>query len=229
MKHSTQSALYGISLLIIVLIIGVSVYAFTAPKGELVNPNGEQVFTDQDGKVIMVGEPELGLADSDFVDYASDVIGTKNGTTTTGVAFGITGGGGNTATSSYVSKIGNRDLAIYTIKVLKASSSANAVFDVQGSNDDYCSDAVATSTSDVLYTEDLPLLSEINWFSAGDHFKNKVHSTSFDNASSTSILLWTDPMQYASNEIILTDLNYRCLRLNVSASSTVLWAQIRTK
>ena len=171
----------------------------------------------------------LGLATSEFQKYASDVIGTKTGTTTAGVAFSINAlSSGQSATTTYVSFIGDRDKAIYTVKVLKASSTSNFLLDIQGSNDDYCDKAVATSTSDVLYT-DIPLLGDINWFSAGDHLKGKVHSTSFSNASSTLSFLWLNPDVGVGNEIILSDLNYRCLKLSVSGSSTVMWVQLRTR
>lgn len=204
-------------------------YAFTNKRIDLVNPNGEQVFIDENGKIFTqyVAEIEETLggtptATTTIVEYATDIVGTKVGTSTTGVGFYEP----SAATSSYPIFIGNRDLAIYTIKILGASTTngANIRFEIDGSFDDFCN--TASSTYGIL---DPVLIRDINWYSAGDHLKNKVHSTSFGNSSSTASLLWDNPVAGASNEIILTDLNYRCLRLNVKGSSTITWVQLRTK
>ena len=168
--------------------------------------------------------PAMGLADSEFQTHASDVIGTKVATTTTGVDFSVTGTGGQSSTSTYVNKIGRGiNTAIYTIQATKSSSTANALFSVEGSNDAFCDTATSTTIFDVV------TIDQINWFSAGDHLVNKVHATSFDNSSSTASILWDNPMPGAGNELILANLNYQCLRLSVSGSSTVLWAQLSTK
>jgi hypothetical protein len=169
-------------------------------------------------------EPAFGLANSEFQPFASDVVGTKSATSTTGVGFSITATGGRSATSSYVSRIGGvKNNAVYTIKPLAVSSTAALYVEIEGSNDDYC----GTTNTDV--SVNTPLVSDINWYSAGDHYVNKVHSTSFDNASSTSFTSWANPKVGVGKEIILTDLNYECLRFNISGSSTVAWVQIRTK
>lgn len=166
----------------------------------------------------------LGLADSSFAKYATDVIGTKSATTTTGVNFRVTSTGGQSATSSYVSRIGeNTNEAIYTIMATAVSSTANAVFEIQGSNDDYCDTSTSTTIYDIVTTD------QINWFSAGDHLKGRSQGTALSSASSTAAVVWTNPKQGEGQEIILENLNYECLRLNVSGSSTVLWAQINTK
>ena len=167
-------------------------------------------------------ERSYGMVASDFAKLSSDVVGTRTVTSTVGVGFSLTSGG-QSATSSYISKIGgNINNAVYTIYATAASSTSNARFDIQGSNDNYC-DTTATSGGN------LPLVSEISWFSAGDHLKGKVHSTGFSNASSTASFAWTNPMENSGQELILTDLNYECLKLNVSGSSTVIYAGIRTK
>ena len=167
----------------------------------------------------------LGLVESDFAKLQSDVIGTQAVTTTVGVGFSITSTGGQSATSSYVSRIGGKiNTAVYTIRATAASSTSNATFDIQGSNDAFC-DTTATTGGN------LPLASEINWASAGDHLRGKAHATSFSNASSTAGFYWENPAigNVNGKEIILTDLNYECLKLNVSGSSTVLYVGLRTK
>jgi hypothetical protein len=175
-------------------------------------------------------EQPLGRATADFINTAGDVFGTKTGTTTVGANFRVTGSGGQSATTTYVTRLGNAfKEAIYTIKIKKASSSANMMFEVQGSNDFGCATTTASTPIDTDYSVDMPTPDDINWFSAGDHFKNKVHATSFGNASSTSFLVWSNPQVGVGNEIILTDLNYECLKLNVSGSSTNAWAQIKIR
>jgi len=169
-------------------------------------------------------EEVLGMESYNYVKIHSDVVGTQTVTSTIGVGFSLTSGG-QSATTTYISKIGGHiNNAIYTIRATAASSTSNARFEVQGSNDAYC-DTTATSDGD------LPLVSEINWFSAGDHLKGKVHTTSFSNVSSTAFFIWNNPASDNKNgqELILTDLNYECLKLAVSGSSTVLYAGIRTK
>ena len=165
----------------------------------------------------------LGKEANETIHYAGDVIGSRSATTTVGVSFGNNTTGSITATSSYVSRIGGmKQIAVYTIQAITASSTSRVNVEVQGSNDDEC-DTTATSAGNK------PLVSEINWFSAGDHFNNKVHATSFTNASSTSFLSWLNPMNGAGQEIVLTNLSYECLRLNVAAASSTLWAQLRVR
>ena len=165
----------------------------------------------------------LGLADSSFKKYATDVIGTKSATTTAGVGFSITSTGGQSATSTYVTRIGgNKNQAIYTNNIKSASTTANLLFAFEASNDDYCD--TATSSPDV---GDPVITGDINWFDIANNFTNKTHATSFDNASTT--LAWTNPKAGAKETIVLDNLNYECLRLSVSGSSTVLHTQIRTK
>lgn len=166
----------------------------------------------------------FGLASTEFTKYASDIVGSRSGTSTTYVAFRTGASGGQSATSSYVAKIsGEKDVAVYTFKVGNASSSANLVWDIQGTNDDYCETSTSTTVFDQVTT------GEINWYSAGDHIANKAHATTFDNASSTQSFRWNNPNTVAGQEVILTNLDYQCLRLNISGSSTEAYVGLRTK
>lgn len=164
----------------------------------------------------------LGLASTEFITYAGDVVGTKSGTSTTGVYFAP-----DSTTSTYVSKIGGSvDIGVYTIKVLSASSTATSpliTLALEGSNDDYCDTSTSTTIFDKVTT------GQINWFPASNHLLGKTQNTALTNATSTYFITWASPMTGASNEIILTDLNWECLRLNVQASSTIFWAQLKTK
>lgn len=170
-----------------------------------------------------VVKEKLGLADSQFVKYASDVIGTKTATTTVGVAFGNpTTGSLTAATSTYVTKIGAADWATYTFKAVDASSTARVILTFEGSNDDYC-DTTATSGGN------LPLVSEISWYDIGDQLNETVHSLSWDSASSTKTINWTNPVVGQGKSAHLHTLDFQCLRLGIKAASTTIHAQISTK
>ena len=165
----------------------------------------------------------LGLETSSFINYGGDLVGTKVGTTTTGVNFRVTASGGQSATSSYITKIGSANKAVITNQIMKASSTANLHFSLLGSNDFGC----ATSSASTDNTVDMPLPSEIAWFDIGDHLLNKVHSTSLPVGTST--LQWVNPKAGTGQPIILDSLSYECLNFQVSGSSTVLRSQIRLK
>lgn len=173
---------------------------------------------------IVYKQESLGLASNQFIPYAQDVIGTKSGTTTTFVGFGVTGNNNHTATTSYVTKTGGEiDEAIYTFQA-KASSSATVAFALFGSNDDYCNTATTSTVLDKVTTGD------IFWVNLAEHYRGKVHGTSISTA--TSSLAWNTSgynAGKAGTEIVLTDLGFECLRLDVSGSSTELRAQIKTK
>ena len=114
---------------------------------------------------------------------------------------------------------------IITVKAKLASTSAqgpSAFFSVLGSNDAYC-DTASTTTG----TLNPVLVKDINWFDVGDHLKGKVHATALP--TSTTTIPWTSPSVQSGREIILTDVGYDCLALQVSASGTVLWVQAITK
>jgi hypothetical protein len=169
------------------------------------------------------GQTSLGLESHEFTKFESDVVGTRVVTTTVGVGFRVTATGGISATSSYITKIsGVKENAIYTFMPTHASTTAKLQFNIWGSNDAYC-DTTAISGGN------LPLMSEIHWFSAGDHLQNRSHLVNLLNDSSTSFLNWENPTSTAATEILLTNLNFECLKLDVAGSSTVLYAAIRTK
>ena len=165
-------------------------------------------------------EAKLGLQ---FINWAGDVVGTKVGTTTTPVGFGNDGTTAR-ATSSYISEVGGlASIAVYTLQVQEASSTGDLHFEFLGSQDDHCN---ATATYSYLL-DDIVLNQEINWFDISDHLTNKVHSTTLPSATTTFV--WLDPLERTGKVIAFENLNYECLRLDVSGSSTELWAQLRLK
>jgi hypothetical protein len=164
-------------------------------------------------------EQEFGLV---FQGYAGDVIGTKVGTTTTAVGFGADGSGTQSATSSYITLIsGSKDMAIYTLNAKEASSTANLDFAVWGSNDYGCDSATSTTILDIVESGD------VNWFDIGVHALNLAGTQGIQAATST--WHWDITANNTNRVLVLKDLNYECLRLDVSGASTTLWAEIKLK
>ena len=175
-------------------------------------------------------EPVVGAATNTIIKVYGDFVGTRTGTSTTGVAFSVKNGG-ISASTSYYKKIGNgKDFATLIFKATMASTSASLVqADVFGSLDSFC-DATATSTTDVACVGDCFLTTDVNWFSAGDHFKQTSHLVDVLNDSSSAFVKWVNPVTTTPGvEISLDKINYECLRLDVAASSTELYVGIGTK
>jgi hypothetical protein len=157
------------------------------------------------------------LETNQFIEYTGDVIGTKNGTTTTAEGFY----GNHTGSSSYISKIGSANTAVYAFWVKNASSSADIRFSILASNDDFCE--TATTSSGVGY--DVVTMSQIKWFDAAP-FLDMHAAQSLTNGTST--FNWnTSDGAGSGRTLLLTKLVAQCLRLDVNASSTELRAEIR--
>lgn len=150
-----------------------------------------------------------------------NVVGSRVGTTTTTVVFPSSGS--SVSTTTYKTFIGKEiDKAIYQIRVVNASTSAEALFSVLGSYDAQCDTATTTTTM-----TDIVLASEINWFDVGDHIRNAATMTSLTTATTT--IAYSDITGGANREIMLDDLNHRCLALQVHASTTEMVVQLLTK
>lgn len=167
------------------------------------------------GRSLNRGDISFGVATAEIINEGSDVVGTHVGTSTTGVALTVT-------TSSVFKYIGsNVDTAIFGVKITAASTTNNFNAMVYGSND-YSCETTVTSTSGEVWTTD------INWFSAMDHLRNKVHATSITNTS-TVFLAGVNLQQGTGMPIILTDLRYRCLRFDYAGVSTTAYVNLVTK
>ena len=150
---------------------------------------------------------------------ARDIIGTQTGTSTDGVQFGTTKA---TTTIMYPIYIGNEvSNAVFTFKTKLASSTASVIMNVLESNDPYCDTSSTTSSMNI------PVQSEINWFDAAYHIKGLAGATTIPAATST--VVWAPTGANQARSLILTDLNARCLGLNVMASGTNMYAQLVTK
>lgn len=155
--------------------------------------------------------------------YATDVIGTKTGTSTTGVAFATNAKvAGLSGTSTYPVRVGNSNLAYFTFDVTEASSTATMQLEVLASNDDQCWTATTTTVYDV------PTKNQINWFDASPFFDG--HAAQSLGTGTSSVVVWnTSNAKGTGRSLLLTNLTAECLSLNANGSSTVFAAQIRTK
>jgi len=153
----------------------------------------------------------------------TDIVGTKIGTTTTGVNFAVNAGvEGYSATSTYVATTtALTDVLIFTVKALAASSTAGVHFSILGSNDYKCDTATTTTIYDVI------TMKQINWFDIGSHVAGLAGSQTISTGTST--IVWENPAVAQGKDIVLTNVNYNCVALQVSGSSTVLWIQRHSK
>lgn len=169
-------------------------------------------FITRDKEEVVGATPSAGAE----IDYASDVIGSRTGTTTIGAYFAT-----ETASTTYRVRTGGASQAVFTVLVTHASTTAHASFNFYGSNDWDC--ATASSTGGNLN----PILtSDINWYDIGTHLNNLAGSATLSTATST--ISWT-PTAGASNDIVLTNLNYECIKVDASALASILLMQVRLK
>ena len=166
---------------------------------------------------------ELTLGNS-ASNAAIDLVGTRTGTSTAGADFSVF----KTASSSYIAYIsGDTDTAIISLKATAASTTGTAVYmNILASNDEDC--ITASTTYNSPYNN--IVVTDINWYDATSHIKNITTATvaSMLTAATTTIV-WQPANVGIGKEIILTDLNANCLRLNINATSTKLYGQLRTK
>ena len=146
------------------------------------------------------------------------LIGSVTGTTTTGVYFLNSAG-----TTTYPFRIGlNADNNVtLTFKPVNASSSANASFNILASNDYDCDTATTTTIFNV------PLATQINWYDAAPYLKEFAGSLNF--AAATTTFSWNITGAGQSKNLVLTDVNSKCLAVAIHASSTIIHAQYLTK
>lgn len=202
-----------ISLAAFLLVVGaVSAVSMSVDElREILNKNE----TDYQTEEVMFEDEQLGGMHGGI----SDVVGTRTASTTVSVGFY----GANTASTTYSEYIGyDTDLAIYDIYFEAASSSANAIFSILASPDPFCATASTTGGTMNPY-----LVNDVQWFDAGDHLSNKVHSTSL--AIGTSTISIINPVAGTGRRIILDNLASQCLALQVNASSTKIQAQLTLK
>ena len=148
-----------------------------------------------------------------------DIIGTNVGTTTTGVYFADTA-----ASSSYPFIISTEvDTATLYLQATNASSTgAEFTFSIFGSNDYDCDTASTTAG-----TLNNVIVSDIDWYDMGSLNLNTDGSLAISSATTT--YAWHSQLTSPKKTITLTNLNTRCLKLEVHGSSTVMYVGVVTK
>lgn len=155
------------------------------------------------------------------IDFAFDIVGTRIGTTTTPELFH---GGHTVASSTYRVGAGGADQLILTLLAVEASSTPSGSLSLSflGSNDFNC--MTATTSPDF----GNPILTtDINWYDIGDHVAELAGTVTIPVATST--LNWLSIETGTSRDIVLENLDYQCITVELSASSTSLLIQGRLK
>lgn len=150
------------------------------------------------------------------IDYASDVIGSRTGTSTAGTYFSD-----GTSTTTARVRTSGASLANFTVLPTSASSTgALATFTFFGSNDFDCATASTTGG-----TQNPILTTDINWYDIGDHVAELAGSQSLTGTSTIAMTPYTG----LGTDITLTNLNYECIKVEAAASSTIMLMQVRLK
>ena len=147
-------------------------------------------------------------------DEPRDVFGLQVGTSTTATAEGsfYTARHNNATTSKALLLNGMTDTATYTIRPITASSSSWFDWKIFGSNDTDCD----TSTTTTVY-ENTVITDQINWYDA-DPTNSRTAGTITNMTDSAT-----------GTVVLLTDLNWRCLRFDAMGASTTIGVQLREK
>lgn len=147
-----------------------------------------------------------------------DLIGTKVGTTVTPLYFH----NNFTSSTTYPVRIGQQaESVIFTLNAT-ASNTPRTYFSILASNDTDCDTATTTTIYNVTTT------GQINWFDASNFILNAAGARTI--SSGTSTIAWDHGIYPISNRtIVLDNVNAECLALQVAASSTKLWVQVKTK
>ncbi len=148
---------------------------------------------------------------------AKDLVGTKVGTTTTGVHWG------SWATTSYPFAVDDVEDVVITMKITDASTTAQSYvnFELLASNDAFCLVSTTTPYSTATSTK------QINWFDASNFI---IAPTTSSISTGTTTWHWGPLSEgMVPKQIIIQDLNAQCLRLDLAATSTDLWVQYKTK
>lgn len=146
----------------------------------------------------------------------TDVRGTRSGTSTTGVYSA-----GAYATTSYITKVNSADEAIYTINIQEASTTPGLFLSFWGSNDYDCD----TATTSTIYNGIVKMV-DINWYDVGTHLANYTGSLTIPAATTTLNLMQSGARKV---DVTLKNLNFQCLKVDVSASSTKTHIQVKTR
>ncbi len=148
-----------------------------------------------------------------------DLIGSRVGTTTTGVYFSSFA----VASTSAITRINGADEVMFTLLATKASTTpgGSVRLSFSGSNDYDCD----TATTTTIYNK--VIMSNINWYDIGSRVVGLAGSQTVPTGTST--LVWVPSAAGQAETITLEKLNFTCVKAVVSASSTELYMTSKTK
>lgn len=152
-----------------------------------------------------------------------NLIGTRTGTSTTGVGFGITGSGGYSATSTYALYIGPQtDTVTLYFDVVNASTTPDGqvAFSLLAANDLNCETTITTSP------DNRPTAEQIKWYDATDRLAGVTQSAAnnYLYGAGTTTIKFT-AVAGLNKSYTFTNLNSNCIGLAVSGSSTEIQVQ----
>lgn len=168
-------------------------------------------FIRGDKEVEVSADPSAGAE----IDYASDVIGSRVGTTTASTYFF-----NSAASSTYKVGVSGASQATFTVlPTIASTTGALATFAFYGSNDWDCITASTTGG-----TQNPILTSDINWYDIGNHVAELAGTQAITGTSTVSIL---SIAQGLGTDIVLSNLNYQCIKVEAHGSSTYMLMQVR--
>ena len=178
------------------------------------------VLTGLATSLVTGNNPKLG-AGANPASELLNVVGTRTGTTTTGVPFAS-----NNATTSAVFRVGqdknNLSITVFPDVASTTAQGPNIYFGLLGSNDPLCN--TASTTGGLLNPV---LMGDINWYDVGDHLLNLAGSLTAETGTSTYFGMI--PNQQAGQEFNFQNMNSQCYKIEVSGSGTVALIQALAK
>ena len=187
--------------------------------------------------VVLVGNSVFGgiglTSDKKATGESFDLVGSRSGTTTTPVAFdGNNTTTGLSSTSTYPFVLGSiTDTATFNFQVSSSTSAGgfapSVSFNVLASNDWNCGTA---STTNYL---NMPTEDQINWYDVGNHYLGtsvtKAESIALNSGTTTFVWWPTEVVGTTGKSVTFTNLNTKCLAVELYASSTAVYVNVMTK
>ena len=178
------------------------------------------------GAIAFIGLAYFGILNyqnaqgSSAASNAVDLIGTRVGTTTTGVAFAPFSG--TTTFRTYIG--GETDTVTLTLRSVGASTTNGVLnMNILASNDASC---FATTTTAGGTVPNQVVTADINWYDALPYIKGATGATALANATGTIQWLMSGSQ---GKQLVFTDLVASCLAVEARGASTSVLAQVRTK
>ena len=183
--------------------------------------------------VVLVGNSVFGgiglTSDKKATGESFDLVGSRSGTTTTPVAFdGNNTTTGLSSTSTYPFVLGSiTDTATFNFQVSSSTSAGgfapSVSFNVLASNDWNCGTA---STTNYL---NMPTEDQINWYDVGSHLMGLTNTIELNKSTTTFVWYPEEVVGTTGKSVTFTNLNTKCLAVELYASSTAVYVNVMTK